>query len=141
MATFGLVRGLNTLGLGAGSLLYLDPTSPGNVQITRPDSPDFTVVVGHVLRDNSNTGVIFVHPETRPRVLELSDVEFATPTVQGEFLRWDTANARFQLFNNADDYAPGATLNWEAPAPTTFTEALDRLAVRALTAGATGPVE
>ena len=38
-------------------------------------------------------------------------------------------------------YAPGATLNWESPAPTTFTDALDRLAARALTAGATGPIE
>jgi hypothetical protein len=38
-------------------------------------------------------------------------------------------------------YVPGVPGNWEAPAPTCFSEALDRLAVRALTAGATGPVE
>jgi hypothetical protein len=40
-----------------------------------------------------------------------------------------------------DVYIPGETGDWELPAPDTFTEALDRLAARALTAGATGPIE
>ncbi len=38
-------------------------------------------------------------------------------------------------------YTPGLTGNWEVIAPSTIEEALDRLAARAVSGGATGPVE
>jgi hypothetical protein len=40
-----------------------------------------------------------------------------------------------------DAYTPGDSDDWELPAPTTVSAALDRLAARVVTEGATGPIE
>ena len=95
--------------------------------------------VGVSLVEHGSNGVIWTTTTIVPQLAFLSDVYTAAgPSVQGQYLAWDTGNSRFELFT-AEEYAPGATGDWELPTPTTFTEALDRLAF-AVRAGETGPI-
>lgn len=64
VTTFGLVRDLDTAGMGAGSVIYLD-TVAGDFTDTAPAPPNQTVRVGVVLVDDATDGVIlFQHFQT-----------------------------------------------------------------------------
>jgi hypothetical protein len=137
ITTSGLVRGINTNGLTLGATIYLGET-PGTFTTTRPVAPIFIVGLGNIVTASAD-GTILVNVILVPRMIGLSDTEFVAPTQQGEFFRWNVTNSRFELYNDADAYTPGDPSGWQDPDPTTFTEALDRLAA-AVRGGETGPI-
>jgi hypothetical protein len=64
----GIVDGLDTAALGAGSPLYLDDGTAGDFVNTRPDNPAFTTFIGWVRRASGGTnGSILVKVEGNRR--------------------------------------------------------------------------
>jgi hypothetical protein len=96
VTTRGLVRELNTNGLGVGSIVYLSESTPGAFTTTRPTAPDWGIIIGAVIADHVAQGVIGVRVTALPRILTLSDVLTAAPA-DGEYLAWSNANSRFEL--------------------------------------------
>ena len=100
VTTAGLVRDLDTSGIPAGSLIYLSETTAGAFTDQRPVSPNYKVLVGYVIREHAQAGIVVIKPIITPRLMSLSDVLRETPTEEGQFLRWTTASGRFELTNS-----------------------------------------
>lgn len=116
----GLVRDVVTTGMAAGSRLFLQ-TTPGAFGTTVPDPTDGgTVYIGYVLREHATEGIVLVTPHHVPSMDELSDVEHVTPTVQGQFLRWNVTTGRFELYN-ADSLSIAATQVTAGAFPDSYT--------------------
>jgi hypothetical protein len=66
ITTSGLVRGINTTGSlqgetwADGDILYLSPTTAGNVTKVKPVAPNHLIILGYVIRAHINQGSIFV---------------------------------------------------------------------------------
>ena len=59
---FGLVRDINTAGLTEGARLFLAAGTPGTFTQTAPAAPNFSVVVGYVMKAHATAGSIYVRP-------------------------------------------------------------------------------
>jgi len=92
--TTGLVRGVNTSGMAAGSLLWLG--DDGNYQTTVPTAPDIKVIVGIVIKEGAD-GIILSTFQTVPRLRGLSDVHSPSTPNDDDVLYWNTANLRWQI--------------------------------------------
>jgi hypothetical protein len=95
VTSFGLVRDVDTDGTSEGDYLWLHTTA-GEFSTTRPTAPNFQVFVGVVLRVHATEGVIFMRVVFVPRLAFLSDV-YAPVLTNGDYLRWNTANARWEV--------------------------------------------
>lgn len=73
VTTFGIVNGLNTNAIAAGTAVWLGAT-PGTYTTTKPVAPAHTVFVGIVTRQNPGNGAIFVNPQNGYELDELHDV-------------------------------------------------------------------
>jgi hypothetical protein len=60
VTTFGLVRGLNTNGIAAGTHLHLSDTVAGEWQAASPFSPNFIISIGTVIVESLTEGVVLV---------------------------------------------------------------------------------
>lgn len=60
VASYGLVRELNTASFSAGDELFLSETVAGAYTNTRPTSPNFAKAVGYVIVSDASVGVIIV---------------------------------------------------------------------------------
>jgi hypothetical protein len=60
----GIVRGVDTDGLGEGSLLYVSATEAGALVNVAPSSPNWRAPVAYVISDHQQNGSIFVFRET-----------------------------------------------------------------------------
>lgn len=94
VATSGLVRGVNTSGMPAGSVLWLSQT-PGHYTITKPDAPAISVLLGIVLYEHATEGLIIIRPTYVPRLQALSDV-YGTP-VDGQAPVYNSTSQRFEF--------------------------------------------
>lgn len=68
VALTGLVRGVNTSGIAAGSLIYLSESVAGEFVATRPDPPNYSIAMGAILYEHATEGIIGVLPRTYPDV-------------------------------------------------------------------------
>lgn len=73
VTTFGIVNGLDTSAIAAGTAVWLGAT-PGEYTVTKPSAPAHTVFVGIVSRSNPGNGAIFVNPQNGYELDELHDV-------------------------------------------------------------------
>lgn len=56
---FGVVRSINTFGLGDATPLYLSATTPGAITITPPSSPNFVINLGITLNSTPDGSIYF----------------------------------------------------------------------------------
>lgn len=56
----GFINQVNTNGWAVGTLLYVDPTTPGGLTSTEPDAPAWTMPVAAVTKQNASAGRILV---------------------------------------------------------------------------------
>jgi hypothetical protein len=105
---FGLVRGFNASGGGKtipetwadGDLLYLDPDYPGELTNVQPSAPALRQPIAAVVNNGpGGSGAIFVRVEARNGLSGLNDV-YGTPA-DGDLLRWDDANSRWEMVQGA----------------------------------------
>ncbi len=62
ITTFGRVRGLDTRMWSPGTLLYLSGDGSGNMTSIAPAFPNYRVLIGAVIRNHSNDGIILISP-------------------------------------------------------------------------------
>jgi hypothetical protein len=84
ITTSGLVRGINTTGSlqgetwADGDILYLSPTTAGNVTKVKPVAPNHLVIVGYVVHAHINQGSIFVKVDNGYELDELHNVKITS---------------------------------------------------------------
>lgn len=94
ITTQGLVRKLNTIldsegnALTEGDLLYLSATVLGGYTKIEPDTPDFHVFIGYVVRVHATTGSIFIRPNVYPSLDEINGIKIVS-TASGNTLIYD----------------------------------------------------
>jgi len=119
ITTSGEVRGINTTGSlqgetwADGDVLYLSPTTAGNITNIKPIAPQHLVVVGYVEHAHQNNGKIFVKVDNGYELDELHNVKITNPA-NNQALVFDSSDSVWK--NESIDSALGYT-----PAPTTRT--------------------
>lgn len=73
VATFGDVNNLDTSTYAEGTILYLDPDTPGGYVTAQPIPPDHIIFMGSVTRSNANVGVIFTRWSHKPDTNEVPE--------------------------------------------------------------------
>jgi hypothetical protein len=106
ITTSGLVRGINTTGSlqgetwADGDILYLSPTTAGNVTKVKPTAPNHLVIVGYVVHAHINQGSIFVKVDNGYEISELHDVKITTPENR-DLLAYDSSDS---IWKNSSFY-------------------------------------
>lgn len=93
VTSFGLVRDLNTNGLGVGTRLFLG--TAGSLTTVEPTAPNRKVNIGLVVVDDATNGIVFTRIRVVPRLDELSDVYAPAPN-DGDKLTWVAASSRWE---------------------------------------------
>ena len=90
VATYGVVRGINTSAFTAGSGLWLSATTPGAITMTRPTAPNHGVFIGWCVRSHASAGQIFVDVQNGHEFNELHDVLIQN-LASGETIVYDSS--------------------------------------------------
>ncbi len=101
MTTFGLVRQLDTSALTEGAVVYLSPTTAGNMTTTKPVAPDHAVKVGYCIRSHATEGVIFVNVQNGYELEELHNVAI-NGVADNNVLAYDNATSLWKNQTAAD---------------------------------------
>jgi hypothetical protein len=92
----GEIRQLNTSAFTVGTVLYIDPATPGALTSTEPTSPDLDMSVAIVTRQHASTGIIFVRMWNQGVDLgEVNDVNIASPS-NGQLLAYNSTTGIWQ---------------------------------------------
>jgi hypothetical protein len=95
ITTSGLVRGINTTGSlqtetwADGDILYLSPTTAGNLTKVKPTAPNHLVIVGYVVSAHITQGSIFVKVDNGYELDELHNV-LITSVADNNLLQYDS---------------------------------------------------
>jgi hypothetical protein len=92
VTTFGVLRGVNTLGLTQGAALWLSSTA-GGYTTTVPPEPAHSVFIGYVVKAHETSGEIFVNIQNGYELTELHGVtiESDESLTDNEVLAYDSA--------------------------------------------------
>ena len=94
----GLVRNINTTGSlqgetwADGDILYLSPTTAGNVTKIKPTGGNHLIVIGYVIYAHATQGTIFVKVDNGYEISELHDVDI-TSVANNQLLSYDSATS------------------------------------------------
>ncbi len=88
---FGFINNLNTGGMTLGSLLYVDPATPGLLTTTLPSAPNWTFPIAAVTRVNSSSGRILVRTIPGGHLHDVVDVAISSPA-DNEVLAYNSGN-------------------------------------------------
>jgi hypothetical protein len=93
VVTFGVLRGVNTLGLTEGAALWLSSTA-GGYTTTVPAEPAHSVFIGYVVKAHETAGEIFVNIQNGYELTELHGViiEADESLTDNEVLAYDLAS-------------------------------------------------
>lgn len=87
----GEITKLNTSAFTVGTVLFIDPATPGALTSTEPVSPQLDMSVAIVTRQHPTTGIIFVRMWNQGVDLgEVNDVKITTPA-DGQVLTYDSS--------------------------------------------------
>ncbi len=107
VTNFGLVRGIDTTGSSVGEtwadgdLLYYNPSVSGAMTNVEPTAPSEKVIAAAVVNAGAaGSGSLFVRPNVLLRLKNLSDV-YAPSPADGELLRWNNTNSRWENYAGA----------------------------------------
>lgn len=104
ITTSGLIRKINTTGSlqgetwNDGDMLYLSPTTAGQITNVKPQAPNHLVIIGYVVHSHTNQGSIFVKVDNGYELDELHNVKI-TGVTQGDILQY---NGSTQLWENKE---------------------------------------
>lgn len=98
VTTNGLVRGIDISyisGLASGDLLFLSPTTAGQMTKVKPSGPNHLVYVGYCLSANGggSNSTIFVKPQNGYELNEIHDVS-VSGLANNDILTYDTSGAK-----------------------------------------------
>jgi len=100
ITTAGLVRGINTTGTlqgetwADGDVVYLSPTTAGNITNIKPTAPNHLIIIGFVVSAHITQGSIFVKVDNGYEIDELHNVLITTGSlIPGQLLVRSGSNA------------------------------------------------
>lgn len=91
VTTFGVLRGVNTLGLTEGAALWLSSTA-GGYTTTVPAEPAHSVFIGYVVKAHATAGEIFVNIQNGYELTELHGVVIEETLADNEVLAYDLSS-------------------------------------------------
>lgn len=91
VATFGVVRGLDTSAYAEGAALWLSTTA-GQITTTAPTQPNHSVFIGYCVRQHATSGQIFVNIQNGYEIQELHNV-LITSVADNHILSYDSATS------------------------------------------------
>jgi hypothetical protein len=92
----GEIRNLNTSAFTVGTVLFIDPATPGNLTATEPQSPELDQPVAIVTRSHASTGILFVRMWNQGVDLnEVHDVAVTDPAT-GEVLIYNGTSGNWE---------------------------------------------
>jgi hypothetical protein len=91
VATFGVLRGVNTNGLTEGAAVWLSSTA-GSYTTTIPAEPAHSVFLGYVVKAHATAGEIFVNIQNGYELTELHGVVIDGTPADNEVLAYDTTS-------------------------------------------------
>jgi hypothetical protein len=103
----GLVRGIDTSDVPAGSIAFVSEVTAGEMRATPPDAPNFTAAIGMCITSHGSEGILLSRPTIAPRLQSLSDVDARGNQVEGSVLAWDDANSKWVVSD------VNATIAWD----------------------------
>lgn len=92
VATYGLVRNLNTLALTEGAAVWLSASTAGGMTSTRPTAPNHGVLIGFCVRSHATNGELFVMVTNGHELDELHDVA-VSGVVNNDSLVYQSSNS------------------------------------------------
>jgi hypothetical protein len=98
ITTSGLVRNINTTGSlqsetwADGDILYLSPTTAGNITNVKPTAPNHIVIIGYVVHSHITQGTIFVKVDNGLELDELHNV-LINSVANNDVLTYDSATS------------------------------------------------
>ncbi len=87
--TDGLIKGINTASFAAGDVLYVSPTSAGQITNVKPSAPQHLVMIGYCIKVNASSGEVLIKIQNGYELGELHDVKITSPT-GGQVLVYDS---------------------------------------------------
>lgn len=102
VATFGVVRGVNTASYSPGTALWLG-LNPGTYTDVRPSAPYHAVFIGYTVKQSENAGEIFVNIQNGYEISELHDVRINNP-LTGQALLYSQSASYWENISIADIY-------------------------------------
>lgn len=100
--TVGQLEDINTTGSLQGEtwvdgdVLYLSPTTAGQITNVKPTAPQHIVIIGYVEYAHANHGKIYVKVMNGWELGELHDVAYPTTLANGEILQYNSSNTRWE---------------------------------------------
>lgn len=91
VATFGVLRGVNTAGLTEGGAIWLSQTA-GNFTQTIPAEPAHAVFIGYAVKAHASSGEIFVNIQNGYELTELHGVIIEESLADNEVLAYDSSS-------------------------------------------------
>lgn len=80
VTTFGQIKGLDTSTWPVGTVLWMNPATPGGLTATEPSAPNLKIAVAMVIKSGpGGSGILFVRPTHGLTLNELHNVTIATP--------------------------------------------------------------
>lgn len=113
---FGKIRGIDTDGLPYGEtwvdgdIIYISPTTAGDLTKVRPNVPNRTIQVAAVI-DSDSDGTLIVRPTWYPKLVDLDDVNGTALTANGQIMVWDNDNQYFDFTHNINTVSGGVEVN------------------------------
>jgi hypothetical protein len=112
--TSGLMKDLSVLkpadGFDDGDVVYLSPTTPGALTVTKPVAPQHLVTVGYVAKSSAGAaGELLVHAQNGYEISELHDVFVSSPA-SGQILIYDATVGQTRWENATPTGASGVTV-------------------------------
>jgi hypothetical protein len=94
----GRIRGINTSMFSQGDILYASPTNLGGLQNTMPTAPNNKVTIAAVIYSDNINGSVYVRPTYGSKINE-DELAEINAIADGDLLRYNSANGRFENFN------------------------------------------
>jgi hypothetical protein len=97
ITTSGLVRGINTTGSLQsetwvdGDIVYLSPTTAGNLTNIKPIAPNHLIIIGYVVSAHITQGTIFVKVDNGYELDELHNVLINGSLANNDVIQYDSA--------------------------------------------------
>jgi hypothetical protein len=88
---FGFINQVNTAAWTIGTLLYVDPATPGGLTATRPAAPAWQTPIAAVTRQQTNSGRILVRAIPGILVNHLEGINIASPQ-DDDLLSYETSS-------------------------------------------------
>lgn len=100
--TVGQLTEINTTGSlqgetwADGNVLYLSPTTAGQITNVKPSAPQHLVIIGYVEYAHAVHGKIYVKVDNGYELNELHDVTYPTTLANGEILQYNGSSLRWE---------------------------------------------